>query len=74
MARQYSKADLLLERLKIVGKEIEEIRRQVLLSLPGKRNRSQTKPSLFGSVQGGDITPAMIESAQSDLFRTSIDL
>jgi hypothetical protein len=32
------------------------------------------KPSLFGSVEAGDITDAMIEEAKHDLFRPLADL
>ncbi|HHY55893.1 MAG TPA: hypothetical protein GYA08_10700 [Chloroflexi bacterium] len=35
---------------------------------------ASTKPSLFGSVEAGDITDVMIEEAKRDLFRDLADL
>ncbi|MCW3130982.1 MAG: hypothetical protein N2V75_12930 [Methanophagales archaeon] len=57
------------EVLKRIGdseREIEYIKRDLMhLRLEEKPKQ---KPSLFGSVRGGDITEEMIEKAKKDLF------
>jgi len=55
-----------LKRIGDLEREIEYIKRDLMhLRLDEKPKQ---KPSLFGSVRGGDITEEMIEKAKKDLF------
>ena len=38
------------------------------------KGKTKQKPSLFGSVSGGDITDEMIEEAKKNLFRELEDI
>jgi len=59
-----------LKRIGDLEREIEYIKRDVMhLEVKPKR-----KPSLFGSIRGGDITDEMIEEAKKDLFREVEDI
>ncbi|NOR77016.1 MAG: hypothetical protein GQ523_00980 [Methanophagales archaeon] len=59
-----------LKRIGDLEREIEYIKRDLMhLHLEEKQ-----KPSLFGSVRGGDITDEMIEEAKKDLFRELEDI
>lgn len=60
-----TKTTEVLKRIGDLEREIEYIKRD-LLHLEEKPKR---KPSLFGSVRGGDVTDEMIEKAKVDLFR-----
>jgi len=68
-------AESLLAQVHRLEQEVERLKRAVLkqevTSLPVP---SITKPSLFGSVRGEDITEAMIEEAKQSLFRSVEDL
>ena len=56
-----------LKRIGDLERELEYIKRDLMhLRLEEKPKQ---KPSLFGSVRGGDITDEMIEDAKKDLFR-----
>ncbi|MFO7772819.1 MAG: hypothetical protein R6V59_02585 [Dehalococcoidia bacterium] len=48
-----------LRRIEDLQRELEHLRRDLLQ----QRGESRKKPSLFGSVRGGDITEEMIEQA-----------
>ena len=55
-----------LKRIGDLEREIEYIKRDLMhLRLEEKPKQ---KPSLFGSVRGGDVTEEMIEEAKKDLF------
>ena len=59
-----------LERIGDLQREIEYIKRDLMhLRL---EERPKQKPSLFGSVRGGDVTEEMIEGAKKDLFREAV--
>jgi len=61
-----------LKRIGDLEREIEYIKRDLMhLRLEEK---TKQKPSLFGSVRGGDITEEMIEEAKKDLFRELEDI
>ncbi|MEW6771744.1 MAG: hypothetical protein AB1330_10220 [Bacillota bacterium] len=64
----------LLKRVDALGREIEHLKRDLLRSLGTKSQRQKKKPSLFGSVQGKDVTEETIESAKQKLFRNLEDL
>ena len=59
-----------LKRIENLEREAEYIKRD-LLHIEEKQTM---KPSLFGSVSGGDITCGMIEKAKQDLFRELEDI
>jgi ribosomal protein L9 len=54
-----------LRRIKDLQRELEYLKRDLLQV----KTKAREKPSLFGSVRGGDITDEMIEEAKKDLFR-----
>jgi len=64
----------LLERVDALGREIEHLKRDILRSFTTRPQEQKEKPSLFGSVQGGDVTEQMIENAKQTLFRNLEDL
>lgn len=66
--------DTLLRRVDALGRELEQLRRDLLRSAVGATATPVRKPTLFGSVQAGDITQEMIEEAQRDLLRPLDDL
>lgn len=66
--------DTLLRRVDLLGREVEQLRRDLLRGLTAPPALSQRKPSLFGSVRAGDITSEMIEDAKRELFPSYDDL
>ena len=67
--------DKLLERVDALQHELEYLKRGIvrnLATLP--RQSAEPKPSLFGSVRGGDITEDMIEESKRNLFRDIKDI
>jgi hypothetical protein len=64
------KVENVLKRIRDLEREIEYIKRD-LMHLKGEPKK---KPSLFGSVRGGDITDEMIEEAKKNLFREVEDI
>jgi predicted lipoprotein len=60
----------LLERVGVLQHELEYLKKDILRNLATiSRPSTKPKPSLFGSVQGGDITEETIQAAKRDLFR-----
>ncbi|MGB2726858.1 MAG: hypothetical protein WBD09_00075 [Halobacteriota archaeon] len=55
----------ILKRIGDLEREIEYIKRDLM----HLEEEPKQKPSLFGSVRGGDITDEMIETAKKNLFR-----
>jgi len=56
-------------------RELERLKRDLLHGLVSLRPQAAaSRPSLFGSVRGGDITEGMIEEAKQGLFRDLRDL
>lgn len=66
--------DTILRRVDVLGREIEQLRRDLLRGMAASPAAPQRKPSLFGSVPAGDISDEMIAEAQRDLFRPLDDL
>ena len=65
----------LLERVDRLERELEQLKRDLLQQLSaGVAPHHARKASLFGSVQGGDITEQMIEESKKHLFRLIEDL
>ncbi len=61
-----------LKRVDTMQRQLEFLKRELVRSIqPTKRN---VKASLYGSIQGGDVTEAMIEEAKRSLFRDLGDL
>ena len=66
------KTKRVLKRIGDLEREIEYLKRDLMhLRLEEKPKQ---KPSLFGSVRGGDVTEEMIEEAKKDLFRELGDI
>jgi hypothetical protein len=66
--------DILLKRIDALEREIEYLRRDLLRSLAMGAQIALEKPTLFGSVRGGDVTDEMIEESKRALFRSLEDL
>jgi hypothetical protein len=66
--------DTLLRRVDALGRELEQLRRDLLRSRAGAAGTPAPKPTLFGSVPAGDVTDEMIEEAQRSLLRPLDDL
>jgi hypothetical protein len=60
----------ILKRIGNLEREIEYLKRD-LMHLGAK---AVQKPSLFGSVRGGDVTDEMVEEAKKNLFREAEDI
>ncbi|MFQ5794093.1 MAG: hypothetical protein ACE5JP_03475 [Candidatus Bipolaricaulia bacterium] len=65
-----TQAHELLERVERLERELEQLKRDLIqnLAITAEPSRPQ-KPSLFGSVRGGDISEEHIEEAKRNLFR-----
>jgi len=61
--------ETLLQRVGTLAREIECLRRDLLRSQITEVQVRQGKPTLFGSVRGGDVTEEMIAEAKRALFR-----
>jgi len=65
----------LLKRVGALERELERLKRDLLHGLVSSRPQAiAPRPSLFGSVRGGDVTEEMIEEAKESLFRDLRDL
>ena len=65
----------LLRRVDRLEQELEQLKRDLLQQLvTSAASCSAGKPSLFGCVQGGDITEEMIEESKKNLFQHVKDL
>jgi len=58
-----------LKRIGDLEREIEYIKRDLMHLV----EKPKHKPSLFGSVRGGDITDEMIEEAKKNLFEEELE-
>ena len=63
--------ETLLRRVDAMEREIERLRRDLFRNLVTKPQAKRVKPSLFGSVRGGDVTEEMIAEAKQSLFRNT---
>lgn len=59
-----------LKRVGDLEREIEYLKRDLM----HLEEKPKQKPSLFGSVRGGDITDEMIEEVKKNLFREAEDI
>lgn len=60
-----------LEQVSLMEREIERMKRDILRSLPEEEEGSQGPSTLFGSVEGGDVTEELINEAKRSLFQPS---
>ena len=65
--------DPVLKRVDSLEREIEHLKRDLLRSVGASRRTQEIKPTLFGSVHGGDVTEEMIEQSKQSLFRSFED-
>ena len=65
--------DPVLKRVDSLEREIEHLKRDLLRSVGVSRRTREIPPTLFGSVQGGDVTEEMIEQSKHSLFRSFED-
>jgi hypothetical protein len=65
-----------LRRIENLERELEEIKRDLIKSLATGQGeeKAEKKPSLFGSVSGGNITDETIQDSKSRLFRDIEDI
>lgn len=73
MARK-SGAALVLRKIDGMEREIATLRRDIIHGLIVKGSPKKAKPSLFGSIKGGDVTERVIEESKRNLFRHMNDL
>jgi hypothetical protein len=66
--------DSLLQRVDALGRELEQLRRDLLRGRAGVAGVPAKKPTLFGSVPAGDVTDELIGEAQRELLRPLDDL
>lgn len=64
----------ILKRIDSLGHEVGCLKRDFLHGLTTEPKGRRVKPTLFGSVRGGDVTEQMIEEAKQSLFRPLEDL
>jgi hypothetical protein len=64
----------ILKHIDILQQELARLKKDIIHSLSGTKKQWEKKPSLFGSVKGGDITEEMIEESKGSLFRNLTDL
>lgn len=65
----------LIKRIDALERELERIRRDLMHTLAASPpSPSASKPTLFGSVRGGDVTEGLIEDAKQAVFRSLNDL
>jgi hypothetical protein len=73
MVDRVSQEDL-LERVNSLEREMERLKRDLLRNLTASPREKWKMDSLFGSVEGADVTEEMIEEAKKSLFRPLEDL
>lgn len=60
---------MVLKQIDILERELIKLKRDILHGLAAKEKPKKLKPSLFGSVKGGDVTEELIEESKRSLFR-----
>jgi hypothetical protein len=60
---------MVLKQIDILERELIKLKRDILHGLVAKEKPKKLKPSLFGSVKGGDVTDELIEQSKQNLFR-----
>lgn len=70
MSKMDVEAEAILDRISEIQRELELLKRDLFQSATPRRKIA----SLYGAVQGADITDEMIENAKKSLFRDLKDL
>ena len=65
---------VVLKKIDGIERELAKLKRDVIHSLVTSGTPKKIKPSLFGSVRGGDVTEKMIQGSKHNLFRKLNDL
>ena len=73
MVDRVSQEDL-LERVNSLEREMERLKRDLLRNLTASPREKRKTDTLFGTVEGADVTEEMIEEAKKSLFRPLEDL
>ncbi len=60
---------VVLKKIDGIERELAKLKRDVIHNLVASRPLRKMKPSLFGSVRGGDVTEKMIQESKHNLFR-----
>ena len=65
-----------LQRIESLERELEKIKRDLIKSREAEQGdeKAEKKPSLFGSVSGGNITAETIQESKRRLFRDIEDI
>ena len=63
-----------LKHLDVLERELIRLKRDILHGLTARKKSKKIKPSLFGSVRGGDVTDEMINESKKNLFRKLTDI
>ncbi len=66
--------DALLRRVDALARDLERLRRDVLRAMTRAGSVPTRKPTLYGSVEAGDVTDEMIGAARQDLLRPLDDM
>jgi hypothetical protein len=60
---------VVLKKIDGIERELAKLKREVIHNLVASGTLRKMKPSLFGSVRGGDVTEKMIQESKHNLFR-----
>ena len=71
MSKALLDTERFLKKIDNSQRQLELLKRELMRSIQPTKMK---KPSLFGSVKGGDITEEMIEEAKRSLFRDLRDI
>ena len=63
-----------LKHIDALERELIRLKRDILHGLTVRKRPKKIKPSLFGSVRGGDVTDEMINEIKKNLFRKLTDI
>lgn len=60
---------MILKKIDDLELDLARLKRDILHGLATRKRAKKMKPTLFGSVKGGDVTEKMIEESKRNLFR-----
>ena len=63
-----------LKHIDVLERELIRLKRDILHGLTVRKKSKKLKPSLFGSVRGGEVTEEMIDESKKNLFRKLADI
>lgn len=64
----------ILKRINSLERELEKLKRDLLLNLTLQKKKKNIKSSYFGVIPSGDITEEIIEESKKSLFRALSDV